>query len=138
MATTKSATLHVGTRVVGGKLVTMTVPDFKPSPKFSELIFALTEVIKYDFVYCVHVLAAGRDWAFPMVFPGAFCSVCAYEMPGWRHGETPCVLCGAADAGHIMLEVPLRDVLGGDGRVIMLGLLCRRCIRAETGLVASW
>ena len=138
MATTKSPTLHVGTRVVGGKLVTMAVPNFQPSPKFAELIFALTEVIKYDFVYCPHVLAAGRDWAFPMVFPGAFCPRCAYQMPGWRRGEIPCVLCGAPDAGHVMLEVPLRDVQGGDGRVIMLGVLCRDCIVKETGLFASW
>ena len=134
-----SSTLHVGTRIRdSGKLVTMRVPDFRPSPKFAELIGAITDVINSDeFVYCEHVLST-REWAFPVSQPGAFCPVCAYRMSGWRRGESGCMLCGDADAGHVMLEIGLRLLGGTAGSVVLLGNMCRDCIAKETGLFATW
>lgn len=123
--------LHVGTRVIGGKLTLMHVPDHQPSAALRAMMRRVEDEVADGVTGCCHAFHV-QEWAFPVTKPGVYCVSCAYDMEGWRRGE-PCALCGAEKATLFLIEEPLR-ALGNPRPMIWIGNMCPDCVKAETGL----
>nr|WP_300144299.1 hypothetical protein [Propionicimonas sp.] len=126
----RNNTLHVVTRVRGGRLATLTYPGHHLSPALGALL-ARAMLAARDAGPCAHlkpdsarvlVLALGR----------AMCVDCAFgEAAASWHRGAPCVLCEFPVANLVMHDQwPEGKVVGVTRSVFTL---CPDCIRAECG-----